>query len=160
MGIAKKITLTIIMTVVVALTIASATYAATGIVTTETLRLRKEPSTNSNIVRNLDEGDELQILSEEGDWYKVSYKGDEGYVSSKYVKVSGVVSPTTDVNKNNTDVDKPDTDVPEIEIEEPDVPLSDVPKTADNNAAVLWMMMALLSAAVLMGIRIAERKER
>lgn len=56
--------------------------------------------------------------------------------------------------------DIPDEEEPPVEIEEPDVPLSDVPKTADNTAAVLWMMMALLSAAVLMGIRIAERKER
>ena len=53
-----------------------------------------------------------------------------------------------------------DPDVPLAEIEEEEVPLTDVPKTGDSSNMMLWMMMALLSAAALAGIRIAERKEK
>ena len=56
------------------------------------------------------------------------------------------------------DIEEPD--VPLAEMEEEEVPLTDVPKTGDSSNTMLWMMMALLSAAALAGIRIAERKER
>ena len=46
------------------------------------------------------------------------------------------------------------------ESEEPEVPLTDVPKTSDSSNMMLWMMMALLSAAALVGIQIGDRKER
>lgn len=58
------------------------------------------------------------------------------------------------------EIEVEDPDVPLAEIEEPEVPLTDVPKTSDSSNMMLWMMMALLSAAALVGIRIAERKER
>ena len=58
------------------------------------------------------------------------------------------------------EIEVEDPDVPLAEIEEPEVPLTDVPKTSDSTNMMLWMMMALLSAAALVGIRIAERKER
>lgn len=59
------------------------------------------------------------------------------------------------------DIEEPDVPLADIEeIEEEEVPLTDVPKTGDSSNMMLWMMMALLSAAALAGIRIAERKER
>lgn len=64
-------------------------YAATGTITTETIRLRKEASTNSTIVELISKGEEVEIISEEGDWYKVKYKGMKGYVSKEYVEVKG-----------------------------------------------------------------------
>lgn len=64
-------------------------YAATGTITTETIRLRKEASTNSAIVELISKGEEVEIISEEEDWYKVKYKGMKGYVSKEYVKVKG-----------------------------------------------------------------------
>ena len=51
-----------------------------------------------------------------------------------------------------------DPDVPLAEIEEEEVPLTDVPKTSDSTNMMLQMMMALLTAAALVRIRIAERK--
>jgi LPXTG-motif cell wall-anchored protein len=59
------------------------------------------------------------------------------------------------------DIEEPDVPLADIEeLEEEEVPLTDVPKTGDSSNMMLWMMMALLSAAALAGIRIAERKER
>lgn len=76
--------------------------ASTGKVSTETLNLRSEASTNSSIVELLNFGDEIEIISEEGNWYKVKHKDKEGYVSKDYVTVedSKVETTTTPNNEN------------------------------------------------------------
>lgn len=61
--------------------------ATTGKVATETLNLRKEPSTSSSVLELLNDGDKIEIISDEGDWYKVKHGENEGYVSKEYVKV-------------------------------------------------------------------------
>lgn len=84
-----------------------------GKVTAETIRLRSEATTNSSIVELLSEDDEVEIISEKGDWYKVSYKDKTGYVSKQYVKKlksannnttnnSSVAKNTTNTTKKNT----------------------------------------------------------
>ena len=60
----------------------------TGIVTGDTLRMRSKPSTSSDILTTAPKGSEVELLSgEENGWYKVSYKGKEGYMSAEWVKV-------------------------------------------------------------------------
>ena len=49
---------------------------ATGIITGVTVRMREKPTTSSEIIRNLDEDNKVDVLEKEGNWYKVSYKGD------------------------------------------------------------------------------------
>ena len=71
--------------------------------------------------------------------------------------------PQDDVEIDEPEVpptDVPEEDEPEAELEEEEVPLINSPKTSDSTSKLLWMMMTLLSATVLVGIRIAERKER
>ena len=51
------------------------------------LNLRKEPSTTSTVLTSLPNGTKVEIIEELDGWFKVSYKGHTGYVSSKYVKV-------------------------------------------------------------------------
>lgn len=55
-------------------------------VTAETLNLREKASTSSNIVTLLSQGDNCELIEEDGDWYKVKYKTYTGYVSKEYVK--------------------------------------------------------------------------
>lgn len=53
---------------------------------TDTLRLRKEPSTNSEIFVLLAQDDELEVMEVlNDDWIGVSYEGEKGYVSADYV---------------------------------------------------------------------------
>ena len=60
----------------------------TGIVTGDSLRLRSNPNTNSEVLAKAPEGSEVELLSgEENGWYKVSYKGKEGYMSADWIKV-------------------------------------------------------------------------
>ncbi len=54
------------------------------IVTASSLNLRSAPDVNSEKLASLPYGTELDILSEENGWYKVSYEGTEGYVSAQY----------------------------------------------------------------------------
>lgn len=66
----------------------STTFARTGTVTTETIRMRAKPSTDSTIVEMANQGEKIEILGEEDGWYKVSYKNKEGYMSKEYLKAS------------------------------------------------------------------------
>lgn len=82
--------------------------AKTLTVNTDTLKLRKEASTNSTILELLNYGEKLQYIEESGDWYKVKIRGITGYVHKDYVKVkedntatNNVVSNTT-TSENNT----------------------------------------------------------
>lgn len=81
--------------------------AATATVTTETLNLRKETSTSSEIVELLNSGEEVTVISEEGNWYKVKHGDKEGYVSKDYVKLNGTIEQNnepatpTESNANN-----------------------------------------------------------
>lgn len=81
----------------------SASLATTGTVDRETVRLREEASTTSNILTNLDLGDEVEILSEEGDWYKVKFKTYEGFMYKDYIKTEDSVENKVQENTENTE---------------------------------------------------------
>ena len=52
------------------------------------LNLRKEPSTNSEIIESLSKNDKLSFIEEKGEWIKVLVNDSEkiGWVYAKYVK--------------------------------------------------------------------------
>lgn len=56
--------------------------------TTTTLRVRQEPSTESEILALMPEGEEVEVMENLGDWLKVSVDSEVGYVSADYVSVS------------------------------------------------------------------------
>lgn len=78
--------------------------AATVKITTETLNLRKEATTESNIVALISEGEECEVLGEEGDWYKVQYGEYTGYISKEYAELQSDDVETT--NEVNNEVDE------------------------------------------------------
>lgn len=84
---------------VMLLTLPLEALAATGKVNTSSLKLRQKASTSAKVLQTLDKGDNLNVLSATGDWYKVTYGRYTGYVMKKYVKVTGKV-PTTSTNTN------------------------------------------------------------
>lgn len=57
-------------------------------VKTQTLNVRAEMSTDCTILALMPEGEELEVLEDDGDWVKVDLDGDEGYVSKEYVDLS------------------------------------------------------------------------
>ena len=110
-------------------------HASTGIVTTETLRIRKEPNTKSSILEMANADDEVEIISKEGNWYKIKYKNVEGYVLGEYVKVDEKAENTADNSESETPTPTPsestkpkESETPK-ESEEPEVTPSTTPST-------------------------------
>ena len=59
-------------------------FAATATVNATAVRMREAPSTDSNIVTNLYKEDEVEILEENGEWYKVKYGENVGYAKAEF----------------------------------------------------------------------------
>ena len=56
-----------------------------GYVSSDGLRVRKGPSTDTEEIHSLSKNSRVQIIGQEGKWYKIDIKGKIGYVSSKYI---------------------------------------------------------------------------
>nr|WP_251128382.1 N-acetylmuramoyl-L-alanine amidase [Exiguobacterium sp. s6] len=76
--------------------------AASTYTTTANLNLRKSASTSATILVTIPSGKAVTYLGTYGSWYKVSYGGKTGYVSSQYVKVSTTSTTTTSSTKTYT----------------------------------------------------------
>ena len=80
----KKIATTIMMIIIMTM-IATVAWAATGTVNTQDLNMREGASTSKNVIKQLAKGTEVNILSEEGEWYQISVNNITGYVNKKYI---------------------------------------------------------------------------
>ncbi len=97
----KKSIVISLLTIATLFCTALCSFASTGKVTTDTLRLRKEASTDSLILELLSEDDKVEILEEENGWYKVKFEDKIGYVAAQYIDVLK----ETNVNKENLNKD-------------------------------------------------------
>lgn len=61
-------------------------------VTTDSLKVRAEASTESEVITLVPNGEELEVVSVEGDWVKVYLDDEEVFVSAEYVEVSSELS--------------------------------------------------------------------
>ena len=91
----KKIvrTLMIIIFILLFALITKASAASTGTITEDTVNVRKETSTDSKIVTYVYKNDKVEVIEKNGEWYKIKYKDNEGYVFADYIDVE-----ETDVN--------------------------------------------------------------
>lgn len=83
----KKFTMTLFGTAILCMISASSVFAATGKVTGNSVRIREKASTDSSIVETVSKNTEVEVISEEGDFYKITYESKEGYIHKDYVKV-------------------------------------------------------------------------
>lgn len=74
-----------IITIALLLFIQLPTFATTGKSTVSNLRIRKTPSTDGEVIDVLGLEDKVEILGEQGDWYNISFKKVNGYVSKTYI---------------------------------------------------------------------------
>lgn len=61
----------------------------TGTINASYVRLRSGASLSASILKTLDKGAQMTVTGEDGDWYKVSYSGQTGYVYKTYLTVEG-----------------------------------------------------------------------
>lgn len=80
----------------------TAIAAITGVVNVDTVRVRKEPTTESGIVKLVSIGDEITIISKENNWYKVKISGKEGYIRSDLLTIEGDVTLNGETEDNNS----------------------------------------------------------
>lgn len=97
----KEIIVGIIFAVLIIL-VSNKSMATTATVNTDTLKLRKEASTDSDVLSLLNLGEKLEVIEKAGDWYKVKVNNKTGYVSKDYIKVSEEVS-NNNVEEENVD---------------------------------------------------------
>lgn len=97
----KEIIVGIILAVLIIL-VSNKSMATTAIVNTDTLKLRKEASTDSDVLSLLNLGEKLEVIEKAGDWYKVKVNNKTGYVSKDYIKVSEEIS-NNNVEEENVD---------------------------------------------------------
>ena len=84
----KKLTLTLFITSILLIIAIPSSFASTGTITVDTLRVRKAPSTSSDVVRNFDKGDKVEVIEKKDEWYKIKLTdGKEAYVYAEYVKL-------------------------------------------------------------------------
>lgn len=116
----KRIIISLLLGIIICCT-AVYSFGTTGIVNTDTLRLRKSNTTESSILKLLSVDDEIEIITRtDNGWYKVKYtdleenKTYEGYVDQKYVTVKEDETIPSEENKtldeenneNNEDVNE------------------------------------------------------
>lgn len=81
--------------------------ANTGKILVETAKLREEPNTDSKILELASVGEEVEILDEADQWYKVKYKKITGYIRSDLIEVdnkeeANVVNNNVEASQNIT----------------------------------------------------------
>lgn len=79
------------------------TFAAKGKSTATNVRVRKTASTDSEVIELLGPDDVVEILGQEGNWYKVNFKGTIGYVSCDYISANEKVENNKPAEENNNE---------------------------------------------------------
>ena len=73
----------------------AASYPFNGVVTSDTNMRSTANSYASNVIRRIPKGDEVYVLSESGNFYRIQYDGKTGYVFKSYVEKSSGTSGST-----------------------------------------------------------------
>ncbi len=104
----KQIVISIVF-ILISIFWTSICMAKTAIVNTDTLKLRKEASTDSIVLELLNQNQKLEVLEESGDWVKVKVSGMTGFVHKDYIKMeeekeeqNKVEEPQNTANENTT----------------------------------------------------------
>lgn len=112
MSILNKVALLFLLIILI---LAIPSFAATsGTITDQSVRLRKGPSLEEDILLLMELKAKVEVIEKSGDWYKVKYKETTGYVSKDYIKVEQVTTPY-ETEENDNEIQKPEQDTPTVE---------------------------------------------
>lgn len=113
----KKVALIFGISIIV-LSVFNLTYAATGVVNTPAVRVRQKASTDSEVLTKAYEGEKLEILGEEGDWYKVKINGKTGYTRKDLIKEEKETTKNNTSNNNISTYETPENNTVSNEVVE------------------------------------------
>ena len=120
----KRATIASIVILVLTIGIAITSFAITTGTANKDAKLRKTTSNDSIVLEIIPKKDEVEILEEDGDWYKVNYKKIKGYVQKEFIDVieeSSQIDSTEDnqdekTEENQIELKKGDTTTVKTEI--------------------------------------------
>lgn len=97
----KKIS---IITIILYMLFITSVFASTATISVSAARLRKEANTESDVLTKIYEGEKVEILEKNGEWYKVKYGNNVGYLKNNLIKEdsSNDSSVNTQKEDNNT----------------------------------------------------------
>lgn len=98
----KKILIILLYLYIGLMLISTKVYAKTATAISETVRIRKEASTNSGVVTLVSQGEEVEILEEQDEWYKVNYKTYTGYIRKDMLSINEEDNKSEEKNTINT----------------------------------------------------------
>lgn len=75
-----------IITILLWIILISICYGTTATVDVSAARLREEANATSNILTNIYKGEKVEILEKNGEWYKVKYGSNVGYLKNNLIK--------------------------------------------------------------------------
>ncbi len=109
----KKVALVLAIILAIVIGLTYTTFAVTGKITVETVRIRSQATTESKILSMGNIGENVEILGQEGDWYKVNYQGTEGYIYKDYIETSEEIPQNQQQEEQPEEEPKPQEPKPE-----------------------------------------------
>ena len=89
----KKMMLVVLAALAMNVMVAAAD--TTGTITADALRVRSQASTDSEVLGLLNQGTQVTLTGEEGDWYTINYNGSTAYIHKDYVKTAQAAESAT-----------------------------------------------------------------
>lgn len=99
----KKI---LIITIIFYMFLITFSFASTATIDATAARLREEASTNSNVLTKIYKGEEVEILEKQGEWYKVKYEKNVGYLKNNLIKEGESNNTSEKTDNQNENVNK------------------------------------------------------
>ncbi len=120
----KKIIFSLLIVCIILITNFSYAETRKATVKVAAVRIREAASTDSNIITNIYEDDEVTILEENGEWYKVQYGSSVGFAKAEFFKVEQTKQPVataqeTEKNSPSNAEEKNTTNVQNVLPEQP-----------------------------------------
>lgn len=79
-------------------------FAATGIVNAPSgLILREEASKSGEVITTISDESSVEVIEQDGEWYKIQYDDYEGYVYAEYVDVEEEITTDSDEEESSSD---------------------------------------------------------
>lgn len=79
----KKISM---ITIILYMLFVTSVFASTATISVSAARLRKEANTESDVLTKIYQGEKVEILEKNGEWYKVKYGKNVGYLKNNLIK--------------------------------------------------------------------------
>lgn len=133
------------------LLLGTVTFARTGTVKAPTgLVLRETASKTANPITTVSNNETVEILEENGEWYKVKYGNYEGYMFAEYVEAEKIVQENPVVEETPAEeIETPQEQVSEEESEQPQEEAKIYPQNIGLKSAVKIYLIPSITSKVI-----------